>query len=149
MIVKKAKRVTVVDVARACGVSPMLVSFALRNVAGEVNEETRQHILKTARKLGYSPSFTARGLRNGKSSLIALVVGRDVPENLKEVQGKLAVAGYDLMICTDKPGSLQRAVARNVEAFIWEPSKAPPDFGKVISLKNFEEEWPVFLRAGA
>ncbi|MCQ2377754.1 MAG: LacI family transcriptional regulator [Victivallaceae bacterium] len=46
------KRVTIADVAAACGTSSMTVSRALRQKS-RINPETRARILKTAQKLGY------------------------------------------------------------------------------------------------
>jgi LacI family transcriptional regulator len=46
--------VTLRDIANETGVSRMAVSLALRGKAG-VSEATRQHVLKTAERLGYQP----------------------------------------------------------------------------------------------
>ena len=46
------KRITIADVAAACGTSSMTVSRALRQKA-RINAETRAKILKVAQKLGY------------------------------------------------------------------------------------------------
>jgi len=44
---------TIRDVARACNVSPMTVSFVLNNKTGQVSAETRERVLKAVRDMGY------------------------------------------------------------------------------------------------
>ena len=66
-------RVTLRDVARAAGVSPALVSFAMNDREG-VAAPTRLHILETARRLGYIPDPVAQELRTGRSNVYGLIV---------------------------------------------------------------------------
>lgn len=61
------------DVARRAGVSPITVSRAIRNHP-HVREETRQRVLAAVQELGYVPNAVARGLKQARSGLIALVV---------------------------------------------------------------------------
>lgn len=50
------KRVKMIDVARRAGVSQTTVSLVLNNIAGiRIAEATREHVIETARLLGYSP----------------------------------------------------------------------------------------------
>jgi DNA-binding LacI/PurR family transcriptional regulator len=58
------KRPTIVDVARAAGVSIAVVSYALNGRPG-VSEETRARVLRTAAELGWRPSAAARSMRSG------------------------------------------------------------------------------------
>lgn len=50
------KQVTMVDIARRCGVSVFTVSHALRGSVGEVGAETRKRIVAVAEDMGYDPS---------------------------------------------------------------------------------------------
>ena len=52
-------RATISDIARACGVSPTAVSFALNGRPG-VSEARRAEIMATARAMGWTPSAAAR-----------------------------------------------------------------------------------------
>ena len=53
------KRVKMIDVARRAGVSQTTVSLVLNNIAGiRIAEATREHVIQTARILGYSPGPT-------------------------------------------------------------------------------------------
>lgn len=62
------KRVTITDIAKACGVSATTVSLALRNNA-RVSEETREKIRATAEKMGYrvNPLISALMTNLGRS----------------------------------------------------------------------------------
>lgn len=62
-----------VDVARAAGVSPALVSFALNDRPG-VAPGTRARILQAAADLGYRVNPVARSLRTGRTGTLGLVV---------------------------------------------------------------------------
>lgn len=69
------QRLTSHDVARESGLSRATVSYVLNNDPRQtIPEETRQRVLKAARKLGYRPSAPARALRAGYSQLILGVV---------------------------------------------------------------------------
>jgi len=67
------KTATIVDVARAVGVSPSTVSHAIsgkREISGPVKER----IFKKIRELDYRPSFYAQALKNNSTRLIGVVV---------------------------------------------------------------------------
>ena len=65
--------VTIQDVAKAAGVTVGTVSRALNNYA-DVNENTRQRIIRTAREMGYHPNLIARSLSSKLARRIALIV---------------------------------------------------------------------------
>ncbi len=64
---------TIVDVAKAAGVSKTTVSDALRG-GGRVSEETRQAVIAAAEKLGYSLNRSARSLRTATTGAIGLYI---------------------------------------------------------------------------
>lgn len=66
-------RATVKDVARRAGVSPKTVSNVMNGVV-PVNESTRIKVEQAILDLDYVPNLSARGLRNGKSGVIALAL---------------------------------------------------------------------------
>lgn len=69
-----SESMTMRDVARRLGVSPMTVSRALRGAPG-ISEATRTRVLAGVSELGYRPNKLARGLRSGgPNELIGLVV---------------------------------------------------------------------------
>ncbi|BDI24125.1 LacI family DNA-binding transcriptional regulator [Herbiconiux sp. L3-i23] len=71
-----ARKPTILDVARAAGVSKGLVSFALNDRPG-VAAGTRQRILDAADELGYRRSIAARSLSTRTSFALGLVVARN------------------------------------------------------------------------
>ena len=62
---------TISDLARRAGVSPTTVSHAFSG-RRHVDPETRERILGIAREMNYHPSSVARGLRSGRTGMIAL-----------------------------------------------------------------------------
>lgn len=75
----KQSRATIVDVARAAGVSVSTASRAL-NGRDRVDEQTRVLIRTAAAELDYRPNVRARRLRTGRSFAIALV--NSLPERV-------------------------------------------------------------------
>lgn len=71
--VKEDGMVTLKDVSRDVGVSITQVSRALAGYP-DVNAETRERIVEAAQRLGYRPNALARGLKTGRSGIIAMVV---------------------------------------------------------------------------
>ncbi|WP_067973322.1 LacI family DNA-binding transcriptional regulator [Nocardiopsis trehalosi] len=69
------RRPTIVDIARAAGVSKGAVSRALNGRSG-VSAATRERILRAAGRLGWAPSSAARALSDGRAGAIGLVVHR-------------------------------------------------------------------------
>lgn len=66
-------RVTMRDVAKVAGVSPMTVSRALKSDSS-VNEKTRALVRETAAQLGYVYDSTAQTFRSQRSGFIALTL---------------------------------------------------------------------------
>ncbi|MFE6734601.1 LacI family DNA-binding transcriptional regulator [Microbacterium sp. NPDC057650] len=66
--------VTILDVARAAGVSTSTVSNLLNGRTNRMLPETRDRVESTIRDLGYRPSRAARQLRTGKPQTIGLIV---------------------------------------------------------------------------
>lgn len=66
-------RATVKDVATRAGVSPKTVSNVINGVVF-VRPETRERVEKALAELDYVPNLSARGLRNGRTGVIALAL---------------------------------------------------------------------------
>lgn len=66
-------RVTIKEVARRAGVSPKTVSDVI-NGTSPVTPPTRARVEEAITTLDYVPNLSARGLRNGRSGLIALAL---------------------------------------------------------------------------
>jgi LacI family transcriptional regulator, gluconate utilization system Gnt-I transcriptional repressor len=94
-------RVTLADVARLAGVSPITVSRALRSERS-VAPELIQRVQDAARKLGYVPDPAARALASRTGShvavLIPLLSNALFVDLLEAVQGTMRAAGYQTLI---------------------------------------------------
>lgn len=98
--------VTILDVARAAGVSTSTVSNLLNGRTGRMLPETRERVESTIRDLGYRPNRAARQLRTGKPQVIGLVV----PSVGNPYWGALAryleaaalTEGYHVLLCNSE-----------------------------------------------
>jgi LacI family transcriptional regulator len=93
--------VTIKDVARLSGVSPMTVSRVI-NQSQRVSPETRRRVEEAIAELGYVPSRLARGLSRQKTGTIALLVP-DVenaffPQILRGAEDVARRAGYRVIL---------------------------------------------------
>lgn len=73
-MVKKGKRATISDIAKAAGVSIATVSRALNSPDYPVKEETKKKILKIAKELDYKPNIFGKMLKGGLSKEIGVIV---------------------------------------------------------------------------
>jgi len=99
------------DLAEKTGFSVTTISRALGGYS-DVNEVTRQHIIETARELGYQPHEPARQLRNQRTHTIGLII----PANdqsfsndffnmlLRGIGDAASLQGYDVLISAHAPG---------------------------------------------
>jgi len=112
--------VTIKDVARASGVSPMTVSRVI-NHDRRVRPETRRRVEAAIAELGYVPSRLARGLSGRKTGTIAMIVP-DVanPFFTLMVRGAEDVArraGYRIILCDTRADlALERDVVEEMIA---------------------------------
>ncbi|MGW8526904.1 MULTISPECIES: LacI family DNA-binding transcriptional regulator [Nocardiopsidaceae] len=107
------RRPTIMDIARAAGVSKGAVSYALNGRPG-VSAQTRERILATARDFGWSPSGPARALSSGgRTATIGLVTRRagrlwgshsSFALLVEGVQHTLASTGMDMIVHSDPDG---------------------------------------------
>lgn len=99
------KPCTLRDVAALAGVNSSAVSQVLNQGSGNtrVSEQTREKILRAARKLNYTPNETARTLRRGMSDNVGLICGdfRNpfFSELAAALESSLRQAGFTLSIC--------------------------------------------------
>lgn len=109
---------TIKDVARLAGVSASTVSRTLTNRV-YVDEATRQKVLHAAKELHYRPNLAAKGLREGKSGTLALLVP-DInsffyPQIMKAVEKEAAVKGYTLfLVNTDEDPEREKKAVRTM-----------------------------------
>jgi len=128
-------RVTIRELAHLSGVSIGTVSRALNGYT-DVNEETRERIIRLAQELDYTPAAAARSLVTQRSHVVGvfLETGEGHPdlqhpffhEVLVGLKHTIGAGGYDLLLfASEHPGNgwgthayLQRARHHNVEGVV-------------------------------
>src|SRR6185369_12338611 len=93
--------VTILDVAKAAGVSTATVSNVL-NKTGKVGRKTRRLVLSTVKRLGYIPNLHARHLASRDSRTLGIIVS-DIenpffPEVIKSFETRARQLGYDAIL---------------------------------------------------
>src|SRR5581483_9377075 len=76
-----SRRVRMIDVAQAAGVSRTTASFVLNGRDAGIPPETQQRVLLAARQLGYRPNATALALVTGRTHRIGIVLNE--PESFR------------------------------------------------------------------
>ena len=107
-------RPTIIDVARAAGVSKALVSIVMREVPG-ASAETRRRVKRIAEEIGYVPDQRARKLRQIRSGLLGVVFELQQPfhgDVVEQLYAAAARRGYDVVLSAVAPSRPEdRAVA--------------------------------------
>jgi DNA-binding LacI/PurR family transcriptional regulator len=138
-VAERRVRPTIHDVARHAGVSATTVSHTFSG-KGVVAAATREHVREVARALGYRPDAVARGLRNSRLGVLALVLrpletlDSFLPEGVDyflRFAGQAALAamelGYGLMLVSDPTQESSPAAALACDGFlITEPVQNDP-----------------------
>lgn len=95
----RLNKLTIVDIAKASGVSITTVSRILNNKP-EVAEDTRQRVLQLIEERGFTPQLAWQQLRSGKSHFIALHYPQDFNPPSQDIVTGAAMscedAGYSL-----------------------------------------------------
>lgn len=93
---------SIIDIARALGVSTSTVSRALKNHP-DISEETRRRVQEFARRVNYRPNALALGLKQQRSFTLGIIIPEIVHHFFSSIiSGIEDVAygkGYRLMIC--------------------------------------------------
>lgn len=127
-------RVTLKDLAVACGFSINTVSRALRNDT-KISENTRKLIAQTAQDMGYIRNSSASTLRSGRSYTIAVIVN-DITNPyycnlLAQIDQCLHERGYHMMIlCSHQDEQLasqmiEIAISQSVDGILFFPFNTP------------------------
>jgi len=150
-----SRRVTMTDVARAAGVSPMTVSYAY-NRPERVSAESRAKVLEAAVSLGYpGPDPSARSLRYGATRTLGVVLGEHLTYAFDDRQAVAFLAGiaevcaergYGLLIVPTGTGEedRDRVVAAAVDAYVvWTTTADDPVLDAACSTRR-----PVVIHGG-
>lgn len=138
-------KVTIKEIAKACGVSRGTVDRAL-NDRPDINPKTKEHVLKIAKELGYKPHFLAKSLATGKTNTIGLVVFNLHNEFFANIvhsaQERCLEWGYHLSIMVSNMDKklekqcIENLTARNVDGLIISTVNNSSNF--VQKLKNYD-----------
>lgn len=110
---KGTRRVTIRTVAEDAGVSITAVSKVLRDAYG-VSDQMRTKVMTSIEKLGYRPSYAARGMRGSTFTIGVLLVGMDNPflgEVVEGLKSTFDVAGFRMMMSV---GQAETAIERSL-----------------------------------
>ncbi len=136
--------ITLKTIARQLGISESTVSRVLNGKASKyrISKKTEQIILKTAKKLNFTPNPLARSLRLNKTDTIGLVIPdisnpffSSIARNIEQEARKL---GYSIILCDTEEDtklekdSLELLELRKVDGLIISPVGQTPDFIKKI-----------------
>ena len=143
---KKQRQTTIIDIAKVLGIAPSTVSRALNN-STEINENTRQEILRVANELDYRPNLLAKSLNKGETHTIGVVIP-DIQRPffagvLAGIQKIASEAGYRVMICQSNEShhteilNVQALVTSRVDGLLISHSKETTSFEHVrLQLKK-------------
>lgn len=114
MTAGRGKSVSIIDVAKAAGVSQQTVS-RVANGSEKVRESTRRKVHAAMKELGYTPNRQARALRIGRSKMIGLAVRYyrnnalgDLLEGMSAVTARLGYSIIIIPVADDVSATLQR-----------------------------------------
>ena len=133
---------TIVDVARAAGVSTATVSRVL-NDHPRVDPQLRAQVLQAVKEMGYRPSRVARTLRTRRNRVWALIIsdvrtGPFLADLVRGVEDIAYRAGYSLFLCNADEDPVKEstyvdlAVAEQVGGLILTPSSQRTDLTPVV-----------------
>ncbi len=139
-------KATIVDVARAAGVSTATVSRVL-NDHPKVGSQLKARVLQAIKELGYRPSRVARSLRTRRNRVWALIIsdirtGPFFADLVRGVEDVAHGAGYSLFLCnTDEDPAKERAymelaLAENVGGLVLTPSSERTDLSPLINART-------------
>jgi LacI family transcriptional regulator len=94
--------VSMLEVAKAAGVSPSTVSRVLSNSTYPVRAQTRGRVLAAAKELGFRPNMLARALVTSRTSIVAVIV-HDIAdpyfaEIVRGIEDGARAAGYQVLV---------------------------------------------------
>ncbi len=104
--------VTIRDIAKKLNLSIAAVSRAMDGYP-DISEETRQRVIETAQRMGYSPNRAARQLRRQKADAIGYILPSETPrfadpffsEFLSGLGDETADYPFDLLVSIAPPGA--------------------------------------------
>ena len=139
---RSSGNVTIIDVAEEAGVSYATVSRVLNNDP-HVKPETRDRVVHSIARLGYTVNQQARNLAGGRSHIVGLLVpdlGTGyIGEIIRGIDDALGIAQYDLMLYTTHRRKTKES------AYVTSLTQGMTD-GLLLVLPRDPEEYLISLR---
>ncbi len=137
--------VTLRDIAKALNISASTVSRALTD-SYQIGAATKKRVLDYAKEHHYVPNRMARGLKEGKSRSIGVIVcaidNSFVAQMLNGIDEFYAEQGYQIIIMQSKESYVQELAcidllyAGGIDGLLISPSYQTTDFSHLNELKN-------------
>lgn len=131
-----AQRVRLVDIADRLGLTKVSVSKALRD-HGDISEETRALVKRTAAEMGYTPNLLARSLSSRRSHTLGVVVPKIAhtffSSVIEAVQDEATARGYGIVLAVSSETAalerqhIERLLSMRVDGLLVSVSKEAPD----------------------
>lgn len=134
-------KVTIKDVARACGVSTQTISRVL-NDRVDVSQNTRAKVLAVIEQMGYQPSAFARGMRQRSTTLGVIITGlqhKGISTTLKGITLEAEKNGLNLIL-----KELSSFKASNIKPLI-NSLMAHQVMGIIYAAPEVDDNWTYFL----
>jgi len=134
-------KVTIKDVARACGVSTQTISRVL-NDRVDVSQDTREKILAVIEQMGYQPNAFARGMRQRSTTLGVIITGlqhKGISTTLKGITLEAENNGLNLIL-----KELSSFKASNIKPLI-NSLMAHQVMGIIYAAPEVDDNWTHFL----
>lgn len=138
--------VTIKDVAKRAGVSTSTVSRALSGKI-PVDEATKEKVMKAVKELDYRPNVLAKGLKEGKTNTIGLVIPNIrnpiFPAVARGVEDEARKTGFTVVLCnTDEDLRVEQDYVdklqkRWVDGFIFATAQKNSDHILEMKKKGF------------
>ncbi|MGI6735018.1 MAG: LacI family DNA-binding transcriptional regulator [Bacilli bacterium] len=100
------RKLTLQDVADACGVSPTAVSLVLNDKATNISQATKDRIIKAAKEMNYQFNGVARSLAMQKTHIIGVIIpdisNAFFSESIRNIQIELNKRGYEVILCNSE-----------------------------------------------
>jgi LacI family transcriptional regulator, galactose operon repressor len=134
-VAKSRRKVSIIDVATAAGVSPTTVSHVLSGKR-PVSEETERRVRATIESLGYIPSHAAQSLRSGSMRTVGVLVP-DITnfffaKLIAGVEDAASEAGFTTIVGNSRFDAerelrhLKTMAQRGVDALVYVAGAPPP-----------------------
>lgn len=128
--------VRLVDIADRLGLTKVSVSKALRD-HGDISEETRELVKKTAAEMGYTPNLVARSLSNRRSHTLGVVVPKIAhtffSSVIESVQEEATTRGYGIVLAVSNERAdlerqhIERLLSMRVDGLLVSVSMEEPN----------------------